>query len=159
LWLGWENYIVFRRRTIAERLVDERRGHHTEYAADGAGTFRGPGGSNLFTWKGDSSVTARSLQFMLGSSNVFVPRSTGPSWLRSQLGDLRYASFLLNEKADIQEIRRWFPEAIVVLKPSEVKKSPSTVEIVSRKSKTPERSILVHKDVVSTRDVTETPGY
>src|SRR5687768_11624734 len=79
LWLGWENYIVFRRRTIAERLVDERRGHHTEYAADGAGTFRGPGGSNLFTWKGDSSVTARSLQFMLGSSNVFVPRSTGPS--------------------------------------------------------------------------------
>lgn len=142
MWLGWNVWIVEQRRSIIESFQLTRRGYATEYAVDGAGQFRGPGGSILFTWvPGNPNVTLRSLQFMVGEPNVAAPTESRPSGIRRWLGDRCYASIGLYSKADVEEIRALFPEAIVVTLPKEERTS---LVKVPPKTK-PEHSVLLRR--------------
>jgi hypothetical protein len=49
VWMGWNVWLVQRRQSVANSLRTSRRGYSTEYAANGAGQFRGPWGGTLFT--------------------------------------------------------------------------------------------------------------
>jgi hypothetical protein len=143
LWLGWNVWTIKQRRGMAESLRRTRRGYSSEYAADGTGQFRGPGGSTVFTWAdGKPSVTISSLQFMFGESHVFSPRASDISLIRRWLGDDRYASIVLYDDAGVEDVRRHFPEAIVLTLPTEETASTRrATPSVSRKTK-PEHSVL-----------------
>jgi hypothetical protein len=144
LWLGWNVWLVQQRQSVADSLRSSRRGYWTEYAANGAGQFRGPGGGTLFTWSaGDPSVTVRSLQFMMGNANVYAPSARGPSWFRQVLGDRRYASVVVFREMDVEQIRRRFPEAIVLRLPAEYDQEDAPEKLKIQARTKPEQSVLV----------------
>jgi hypothetical protein len=59
------------------------------------------------------------------------------------LGDRRYASIVVFNERDVEDIRRYFPEAIVLRLPEDYFQKPASEKPKIRPTTKPEQSVLV----------------
>jgi hypothetical protein len=109
LWLGWNVYVVEQRRSVMRSLGPYPASSSRPVPAD----F-----SYLRADADDVVQVFRQIRFISKRSSYFPPSSAvSLPWLRRQLGDEAYLIIYTRRAGAIDQLRRWFPEAVCVLEP------------------------------------------